>query len=281
MNRNGKCDEIIEGYSEQASAYDEETNQKSCWDYPTRFALNQIQLRDHFELVVDVGCGTGHALQTLAGKCHAKCRLVGVEPAKNMRLRARSRLKDFSNVSVIDGRFEVLPIVPYSVDYLFSILAFHWTTDPKRSVEQIARVLKPDGAADLFFTGRKTGREFTRRTNPICLKLLGSSFMLDSAKLRQQFTAESAQLLFGRKFKQRELTVSETTRVYYDDLQGHWSWWISRMAGHFRQLSKKQRYQFDREIREAIAACADEKGIPYTVHLIHIKIRRTDRSRGI
>ena len=39
------------------------------------------------------------------------------------------------NVRIVDGCFESLPLEPHSLDYLYSVLAFHWTTDDAVKLE--------------------------------------------------------------------------------------------------------------------------------------------------
>jgi SAM-dependent methyltransferase len=176
---------------------------------------------------------------------------------------------------VIDGRFEDLPLESDSVDYLYSILAFHWTTDVDRSIAEIARVLKPEGEFDLFFTGRHTGREFTRKTTPIFLKYLGAR-LLSSAQKRQHLTAESTRAAFRAHFDDDRLDVTESRKTYHDDLDGHWSWWVARTAGHFRAMDQHKRQPCDRDIRQAIAELQEDQGIPYTVHLIHVSLQNRE-----
>ncbi len=103
-------------------------------------------------------------------------------------------------MEVRQGSFEKIPLETASVDYLYSILAFHWVTNLDRSVAEIARVLKPDAEMDLFFIGRDNGREFIQKTSAIFLKYMGPALLLDSARLRKQMTQETACELFSKAF---------------------------------------------------------------------------------
>ena len=38
-------------------------------------------------------------------------------------------------MDVIEGRFESIPLESASIDYLYSVLAFHWTTDLEASAD--------------------------------------------------------------------------------------------------------------------------------------------------
>jgi len=65
--------------------------------------------------------------------------------------------------------------------------------------------------------------------------------------------------------------VEETSRTNYDSLEGHWSWWV-RAEGHFAKLPREKKVQCDDEIRRALARLDTEQGIPYTIHLLHVRV---------
>ena len=263
---------IIETYSRLAEDYDAAPNLQSCWGRASEKAWALISFADDCKVVLDVGCGTGRALLNFASKGYARTQFIGIEPAKNMRERATARIKDHENVLILDGRFEKIPLPSNSVDYLYSILAFHWTTDLGTSVKEISRVLKPDGTMDLFFIGRNNGREFIRKTTPIFLKYLGPAQLLQSALLRKQLTKDEAFRLFEAEFDSSRLTLEETYEKYYDTLEGHWNWWV-RIEGQFVGIAPEARQRCDRELRSAIQSLHGAQGIPYTIHQLHLRLR--------
>ncbi len=265
---------IVRTYSDLADAYDADGNIGSCWGRASVCAVAGLELKRRYRFVVDVGCGTGRALLDLASRSGTDVRFVGLDPADNMCRLARARLQTFSNVAILGGSFEHIPLQTGSVDYLYSILAFHWTTDPQQSVDEIARVLTPSGEADLVFIGRENGREFVKKTSPIFLKHMGPALFLQSARLRKQFTKDEATDLFGRRFGSSDVTVEESFDTYYDSLDGHWSWWV-RIEGQFLNMPPATKARCDAEVKEAIAGLATDRGIPYTVHLLHVKLRRS------
>ncbi len=263
---------IVETYSRLAAQYDEEKNTFSCWGISAQEALTSIQLKEHYSVVVDVGCGTGRALTYLARHCKPQVQLIGVEPALNMRKRGYELTRQYPNIRLVDGSFEQLPLETASVDYLYSIHAFHWTTDLTGSVKELSRVLKPTGEMDLFFIGRNNGHEFIRKTTPIFLKYMGPRLLLESAARRKQLTKDSAQQLFEREFDRQRLVVEESEHTYYDTLDGHWGWWV-RIEGHFVQIPAEAKTQCDHEVKQALAELEISDGIPYTIHLLHVKLR--------
>ncbi len=262
---------IVQSYSQLAEAYDDERNQSSCWGLSADEALKSVRLADHHRIVADIGCGTGRALLKLASRYPQGRRFIGVEPAEMMRRKAVDLTRHQDHVEILDGAFECLPLEPASVDYVYSIHAFHWTTDLKRSVHELARVLKPSGAMDLFFTGRHNGREFLRMTTPVFLKYMGPRLLLESAAMRKQLTQDAAQALFEPVFGSARVIVQESYDTYYDSLEGHWSWWV-RAEGHFVRMPPERKAQCDAEIKQALAHLMTDRGIPHTIHLLHVRV---------
>jgi ubiquinone/menaquinone biosynthesis C-methylase UbiE len=265
-------DPVVETYSKLADVYDDPANLDSCWGRVAEHSLSLISIRDTHRTVVDVGCGTGRELMKLVGR-HPDVQFVGVEPAANMRKLAASRAASYPNARVLDGRFESLPLETHSVDYLYSILAFHWTSDLAKSVAELARVLRPTGEMDLTFIGRHNGREFIQKTTPVFFKYMTPAMMVEAVSLRKQLPLDKATALFKGAFDSHDLTVSESYHTYHDTLEGHWAWWV-RIEGQFVNMPPDTRAECDREVRAALATLETPAGIPYTVHLLHVRLRR-------
>jgi malonyl-CoA O-methyltransferase len=95
------------------------------------------------ELVVDLGCGTGHAARALSQRWPA-ARVVAVDIAPGM-LRAAARLEGASRFERICADALALPLPDASVDLLFSNLMLQWCDDADAVFAEIARVLRPRG----------------------------------------------------------------------------------------------------------------------------------------
>jgi ubiquinone/menaquinone biosynthesis C-methylase UbiE len=262
---------IVETYSRLANEYASVENQRSCWGRVSRGVLDSLAVDDTYGTVVDVGCGTGIELARLAAASDPAVQFIGVEPAAKMRELAAARTADYANVEIVDGSFEDLPLAEQSVDFLYSILAFHWVADLERSVSEIGRVLRPAGKIDLSFIGRENGREFIEKTTPIFFRYLSPAEMIRTVSLRKQLTVEQATALFTKVFQRDRLKVEESFVTYYDNLEGHWSWWI-RIEGQLLEVPPTRRAECDNDVRAALASLTTEHGIPYTVHLIHVRL---------
>jgi ubiquinone/menaquinone biosynthesis C-methylase UbiE len=264
---------IIETYSKLASDYESQNNLESCWGKATKHAVSLLPSREGNEVVVEVGCGPGIQLASMVQAGDKNLQFIGVEPAENLKNNASERVKQFSNAKVLNGKFEELPLESNSVDYLYSLIAFHWVTDVEKAVAELDRVLKKDGEMDIIFSGRNTGKEFIGKTTPIYFKHLSPRQIMDAALSRQRLTIENCEDAFTPLFGSRNLTVSESYHTFYDTLEGHWSWWC-RIEGQFSSVPRETKAECDRAIKEAIATLETENGIPYTIHLLHVKVRR-------
>ncbi|MGY4514669.1 malonyl-ACP O-methyltransferase BioC [Lysobacter sp. HA18] len=103
------------------------------------------------QLVVDVGCGTGHGTALLQAKW-PKAQVLALDLAPGMaheaqrRLSAKRGLLDFSGKpQVLRADASALPLRENSVDVLFSNLCLQWVEDLPAVFAGFRRVLKPDG----------------------------------------------------------------------------------------------------------------------------------------
>jgi ubiquinone/menaquinone biosynthesis C-methylase UbiE len=264
---------VVETYSKLADVYDEPANLNSCWGRITEHSLSLVSIRNQHRTVVDAGCGTGRQLIRLVSRHPADMQFIGIEPAANMRKLAAARTAHCSNVRILDGRFESLPLESHSVDYLYSNLAFHWTSDPEKSVAELARVLRPTGEMDLTFIGRHNGREFIEKTTPVFWRYLTLARMVEAVSLRKQLRLDEATALFQGAVGSEGLTISESYHTYHDTLEGHWAWWV-RIEGQLVNIPQDKRSECDRAVRAALATLLTPEGIPYTIHLLHVRLRR-------
>lgn len=264
---------IVETYSQRAADYDDPRNLDSCWGRIANRSLDFVKLDARHETVVDVGCGSGRELVNLARRSAPDVSFFGVEPAAGLREIASARAAELPNVRILEGRFEALPLDTGSVDYLYSVLAFHWTTDLKASVAELARVLGRAGEMDLTFIGKHNGRDFIKKTTPVFFRYLTPARMIEAASLRKQLSVEEATALFRGGFDEAGLTVEESYHTFYDSLDGHWAWWV-RIEGQLVAVAPDKKAECDAAVRAALATLQTEQGIPYTVHLVHVRLRR-------
>lgn len=107
-------------------------------------------------VVLDVGCGTGALLRTLAERLPASVALCGVDPAPAMLETARAGLGGRWGVCLALASAEHLPFRDATFDLVVSTVSFdHWADQPA-GLAEVARVLQPGGRlvlVDLFAVG--------------------------------------------------------------------------------------------------------------------------------
>ena len=117
--------------------------------------------------VLDVGCGRAVDAIRIAQKGGEP---VGLEPSRTMLGRSRTCVAESaSNVDLVQGIGESLPFKAHSFDWVMCKGALDHFPDPCRAIEEMARVLKPDGRAVISIAnfeslGHRLGRNVHRLT---------------------------------------------------------------------------------------------------------------------
>ena len=94
------------------------------------------------DAVLDLGTGSGYALRALRERGIG--RGYGLDGAPEMARNARRYTGDDA-VGFLVGDFDALPFADDSLDHVFSMEAFYYAADPRNTLREIRRVLKPGG----------------------------------------------------------------------------------------------------------------------------------------
>jgi malonyl-CoA O-methyltransferase len=115
-------------------------------------------------LVLDAGCGTGHASVALA-KRFKQARVVSLDIAWGMlKLTARQepilqRWLGLSRQSLLCADIEQLPLADATVDLLWSNLAMQWCNDLDAAFSEAHRIMRPEGLLMFSTFGPDTLKE--------------------------------------------------------------------------------------------------------------------------
>jgi len=126
-------------YSRIASRYD------IRWKFYIEASIQQTLTRIHLapeDRVLDVGCGTGVLLESLA-RASPQAQLTGVDLSGDMLKIARRRLG--SGVDLQVATAESLPFREAAFDIVVSTNVFHFIRQPVAALQEIFRVLKSSG----------------------------------------------------------------------------------------------------------------------------------------
>jgi SAM-dependent methyltransferase len=94
--------------------------------------------------VLEVGCGTGHWLNTLSD---LPARYLGVDPSLAMLNKARPQA---AGAALVCASAEGLPFSTNSVDLIFCVNAFHHFSDPEKFLKDSASRLRHAGRLAIF-----------------------------------------------------------------------------------------------------------------------------------
>lgn len=101
--------------------------------------------RERYDVVVDVGCGSGYSLPKLAQR-FAPRELVGVDIDPQMLAMARAEAARAGvAVKLLEASNTRMPLADAAVDLLFCHQTFHHIVDQEQALAEFLRVLKPGG----------------------------------------------------------------------------------------------------------------------------------------
>jgi trans-aconitate methyltransferase len=100
------------------------------------------------ELIIDLGCGTGHLTAQIA---ESGAKVVGVDRSPEMIGQARQNFPKLRFLLADIASFEL----PEPADAVFSNAALHWVTDAEAAACNIARALRPGGRFVAEFGGKR------------------------------------------------------------------------------------------------------------------------------
>jgi ubiquinone/menaquinone biosynthesis C-methylase UbiE len=106
---------------------------------------------------LDIGCGAGRLVRTLAARCQ---HVTGVDPSAPMLERARMRAQKLGveNVSFQEGRAEALPFPDQSFDCVTASNLLLHLPNPVAALKEAARVLRPGGRIAVLEPGTGMNR---------------------------------------------------------------------------------------------------------------------------
>jgi ubiquinone/menaquinone biosynthesis C-methylase UbiE len=137
---------IAEEFDDWAERGKDRGMEQRHW-HTAKHALSRMPV-EAGETVLDLGTGSGYILRALRDTANSG-RGYGLDGSPKMLENARSYTDD-EQIGFVRGDFDELPFATDSIDHVFSMEAFFYAADPKQTLTEIARVLRPGGT---FYCG--------------------------------------------------------------------------------------------------------------------------------
>lgn len=145
------ADRIKAGRQQQAQSYFQDSAAE--WDQIRALHVDEELIEAQierllgagpFELLVDLGTGTGRMLELLASRCR---RGLGVDANQSMLAYARSRLQraGLAHAQVRQADLYDVPLDDGQADAVVMHQVLHFLADPQRAIGEAARILAPGG----------------------------------------------------------------------------------------------------------------------------------------
>jgi ubiquinone/menaquinone biosynthesis C-methylase UbiE len=110
--------------------------------HTAKYALARMPVESG-HTILDLGCGSGYAGRALRDTKDAG-QVYGLDGSPEMARNAASYTDD-PRAGYVVGDFGYLPFAEDSVDHVWSMEAFYYAADPHKTLEEIARILRPGG----------------------------------------------------------------------------------------------------------------------------------------
>jgi ubiquinone/menaquinone biosynthesis C-methylase UbiE len=136
-------------WNDKASFWNQ--NSKEMWDTGSRSTI--IPFFQTFvkqgAFVLDVGCGDGYGTYKLSQAGYIAC---GVDLSEQMVQMGKDRGEN-ETLSFVQGDLTNLPFSDQAYDAVLAVNSLEWTEQPLRALEEMKRVLKPNGMACVAILG--------------------------------------------------------------------------------------------------------------------------------
>jgi len=268
--------ETVENYSKRNSDhYDDPTNKNFLYGKKTEEFVKSIVFNNKEKTVLDVGCGTGFVFDILGEKVKDnKIKFIGIEPAQGMLDIAKRKYSDFKNIEFKIGTFSEIPVEDNSIDKVTSTLALHWVPSIKSSLNEIKRVLKPEGSIDIMLTEKDDGDSFKNPIIAAMKKHLNFTQIMNAATLSQRLSKTHMKENLLKFFNENDykIDVKNIKQQIFGNFDEHMKWWKSRSEQIISEIEDKEGFLVD--LKEELEKIRTEKGIPFDLSLLYINVKK-------
>jgi ubiquinone/menaquinone biosynthesis C-methylase UbiE len=135
-------------------SYDQQYAEEQDAKY--KAALNALNAQAAFNVILDVGCGSGLFFSKIANKTGI---IIGVDITHNLLLKAQTQAHALGNVHVVQADADHLPFKTDVFDAVFCFTVLQNMPKPKETLLEFKRYAQPEGK--IVVTGLKKAFELT------------------------------------------------------------------------------------------------------------------------
>ena len=133
----------------------------------TRWGLSQVEIPEDAH-VLDIGCGGGRNLETLASKVRGG-KAVGIDYSEDAVAVARKRNEKLiagGRVEVLHGSVSALPFSDATFDCVTAVETYYFWPDMAADLAEVRRVMKPNGQL-VIIAAMYLGSKFDKRNRKV------------------------------------------------------------------------------------------------------------------
>jgi ubiquinone/menaquinone biosynthesis C-methylase UbiE len=155
------------------AAYADLADECSIWSAPFGLKLLEYVTYRKGITAIDIGSGTGFPLTEIALRLGADSVVYGIDPWTEAIERASRKISYYrlSNVRLIKGNAESIPLENKSVDLIVSNNGLNNVKDPEEAISECSRILRPGGQFVQTMNLDKTMFEFYQQLECVLLSL--------------------------------------------------------------------------------------------------------------
>lgn len=145
--------------------------------------LEKINYRKNIT-VLDIGSGFGFPLLEVAMRLGSSCKIYGIDPWETAveRIKTKIRIYGITNVEIITGAAEKIPLQDKSIDMIISNNGLNNVDDLQKVLRECSRISKPGSELIFTYNTDKTMIEFYS----VFERVLSEKNMIDEIKLMKE-----------------------------------------------------------------------------------------------
>jgi len=151
-------DKVEKLFNHTSSNYDEFIGNMMI--HISNLLIREITIPEN-PVVLDVACGTGITTFELAKRCNGQGTFHGVDLSQSMLEKAEQNSAELglNNTQFMKMDAQNLDFPDSKFDIVICSMSFQFFPDQKKAIQEMRRVLKPNGVVAILLPGNKSGQE--------------------------------------------------------------------------------------------------------------------------